>query len=117
MAIKHHKINDYGKDYYMVFAEDESGTVIGSARLRIDTNENNEISGYLSYLHVDKSHQGRGFGTALQEYREAIIKELGGKEARLRADASSWVYRWYTSRGYQYHEVSSDGCDWLVKQI
>ena len=113
--IKHHKVDTKGRSTYLVIAEDESGTIRAAAKLVVYLGK--DTQGELSCLHVDKSHQGQGFGTALQDYRENIIKSLGGKEAILWADARAWPHRWYVSRGYEFDGSEPGLSDYFVKSI
>lgn len=74
----------------------------------------------LSHLSVETEHRNKRIGTALQEERERIVRDVYGfGDVWLWCDQDSWQRSWYERRGYvhQSDRDEDDGRIWMKKDL
>lgn len=71
----------------------------------------------LNSLYVNENYRNQGIGTYLQDVRERIGIAFDAKEAYLSVKADTWLYDWYTRRGYSYYMDDNDGYVFMKKTL
>lgn len=74
----------------------------------------------LSSLSVEQEHRNKGIGTALQEERERVVRDVYGfTEVWLWCDRDNWQRQWYERRGYAYESDrdEEEGSIWMKKNL
>lgn len=91
----------------------------GKAFGRLYWFDDDKTTVYLDWLSVDEDSRRKGLGTALQEMREEIGKNMGATSSCLWVRRDTWMHDWYLRRGYKDGQeyTGEENATWMNKTL
>ena len=87
------------------------------ARIWLEIYEDDPTTCILTHLLVDEKYRQQGYGTQALIDAEKIAKNHCCTTIYLKVENNSWMYYWYSRKGYKFDNFDVDNYVWLYKDL
>lgn len=110
--IKHYNEWDNTLSYMIMHNE-------GKSMFQVYQYDDDDKTIYLSDVSVSPAYRKKGYGNAILAIVDDIATQVGANKIMLWVEKKSWMYEWYTSKGYKqvklYKYKCRKGFTWMCK--